>query len=262
MAIPPDPEKLDSVLISTMDITERKEAEQKIAQYAADLRRSNRELQQFAYVVSHDLKAPLRTLKAYLHLLVENCDQHLDERADTYVHHVLESAQRMQDMIGALLNLSRVETQSESFAPTDCNLLVQQVVEDLQSPIEAAGTEVSCDPLPTVLADRAQLARVFHNLVANAIKFHRTDASPHVHISAAREENVWTFAVRDNGIGIDPTQAERIFQIFQRLHTEEEYPGLGIGLALCKRIVERHGGRIWLESEPGAGSTFYFTLPA
>ena len=243
------------------DITKRKEAEQKIEQYDADLRRSNRELQQFAYVVSHDLKAPLRTLKAYLRLLVENCDQHLDERANMYIHHVLESAQRMQDMIDALLNLSRVETQGQSFAPTDCDLLVQQVVEDLQSPIEETGTEISCDPLPTVLADRAQLARVFQNLIANAIKFRRADAPSRVHISAELGPDVWTFAVADTGIGIDPNQIERIFQIFQRLHTEEEYPGLGIGLALCQRIVARHGGRIWVESEPGAGSTFYFTIP-
>jgi light-regulated signal transduction histidine kinase (bacteriophytochrome) len=155
-----------------------------------------------------------------------------------------------------------VETRGAPFAPTDCALLVAHVLEDLRSIIEEADADVRCDPLPTLPADRGQLARVFQNLIANAIKFRREDVTPRVHISAEREGNVWTFAVADNGIGLDPVQAERIFQIFQRLYTDEEYPGLGIGLALCKRIVERHGGRIWMDSEPGAGSTFYFTLPA
>ncbi len=248
--------------VSNRDITERKEAQEQVAQYTIDLQRSNEELQQFAYVVSHDLQAPLRTIKGYLRLLAEDYDQRLDEHADLYIHQVLAGAERMQEMIMALLNLSRVETRGAPFAPTDCALLVEQVLEDLRSIIQEADADVRCNPLPTLPADRAQLARVFQNLIANAIKFRREDVTPRIHISAEREGEAWTFAVADNGIGLDPAHAERIFQIFQRLHTDEEYPGLGIGLALCKRIVERHDGRIWVESEPGAGSTFYFTLPA
>jgi light-regulated signal transduction histidine kinase (bacteriophytochrome) len=167
----------------------------------------------------------------------------------------------MQDMIGALLDLSRVGTRGQEPAPTDAEAVLERVLKSLGLTIEQTEAQVTHDPLPTVLADQAQLAQVFQNLVANGIKFRRADVPPQVHVSAEQADDAWVFTVEDNGIGIDPEQSGRIFLIFQRLHTEEEYPGTGIGLALCKRIVERHGGRIWVESEPGAGARFRFTLP-
>jgi light-regulated signal transduction histidine kinase (bacteriophytochrome) len=168
----------------------------------------------------------------------------------------------MQEMINALLELSRVGTRGEAPAPTDVEAVIERTLKVLKRAIEETEAEVTHDPLPTVMADEAQLAQVFQNLIANAIKFRREGVPPRVHISAEQRGDEWMFSVADNGIGIDPDQAERIFQIFQRLHTREEYEGTGIGLALCKRIVERHGGRIWVASEVGHGSTFTFTLPA
>lgn len=244
------------------DITERKQAEEKIKHYAAELERSNRDLEHFAYVVSHDLQEPARMVKSYLDLLEQSYHGELDEEARELIAYAMDGAERMQAMIRALLDLSRVETRGVDFAPVDCNLLVKNALDDLALTIEENNAQVTHDPLPTVMADQAQLTQVFQNLVANAIKFRREDETPRVHISAQQEDDRWIFSVEDNGIGVDPNQKERIFQIFQRLHTQEEYPGVGIGLALCRRIVERHGGRIWVESEPGQGSTFYFTLPA
>jgi light-regulated signal transduction histidine kinase (bacteriophytochrome) len=165
-------------------------------------------------------------------------------------------------MIRALLNLSRVETQGKDLTPTDVDLVLERTLKALRRAIEEADAEVTHDRLPPVQADAAQLGQVFQNLIANAIKFRREDVPPRIHISAERQGDEWLFSVTDNGIGIDAEHADRIFQVFQRLHTEEEYPGLGVGLALCKRIVERHGGRIWAEPGPGVGTTFYFTLPA
>jgi light-regulated signal transduction histidine kinase (bacteriophytochrome) len=165
-------------------------------------------------------------------------------------------------MIHALLDLSRVETRGQAFAPTDVEEVLEQTMNALGQTIQENDTVVTHDPLPPVMADKAQLGQVFQNLITNAIKFRKEDEAPRIHISAEQEDDERLFCIRDNGIGIDPEQKERIFQVFQRLHTEEEYPGLGIGLALCKRIVERHGGRIWVESEVGEGSRFYFTLPA
>ena len=252
------------------DITVRKRAEEKLELYAAELERSNRDLEQFGYVVSHDLQAPLRAVKSYLQLLADRYEGQLDARADKYIGSAVDGAEHMQEMIRALLDLSRVGTRGEEFSPTDCESVLGHVLDGLSLNIEGSEADVTHDPLPTVMVDEAQLAQVFQNLIANAIKFRREDEPPRVHISASlslqggegRDEAEWLFSVADNGIGIDPEQAERIFQVFQRLHTEEEYPGLGIGLALCKRIVERHGGRIWVESKPEEGSAFYFTLLA
>ncbi len=249
------------MMSSFVDISERKQVEESLARYATDLKHSNEELEQFGYVISHDLRAPLRVVRSYLQLLKEGYDAQLDARAKEYIAGAVDGAERMQKMIRALLNLSRVDTRGRTFAPTDCEQLLQGVLANLSLTIAEQEVQMTHDPLPTVSADQAQLAEVFQNLIANAIKFRREDVTPHVHISAEQTDARWTFSVADNGIGIEAGQREEIFQIFQRLHTETEYPGLGIGLALCKRIVVRHSGQIWLESELGKGSTFYFTIP-
>jgi len=250
-----------AILSIVRDISERKEAEEQIARYAADLERSNQELEQFASIVSHDLREPARMVKSYMELLERRYRDELDEKANMFIDYAVDGAKRMQEMISALLDLSRVETRGGDFAPVEVDAVVERTLRALGSVIQESGAEVTYDRLPTVMADQAQLAQVFQNLIANGIKFRRDDEPPRVHISAEQGGEEWKFSVMDNGIGIDEEQAERIFKIFQRLHTEDEYPGLGIGLALCKRIVERHGGRIWAESEPGKGSTFNFTIP-
>jgi len=239
----------------------RMRSEEKLKQYAADLKRSNEDLQQFAYVISHDLQEPARMVKGYMDLLAQRCGDQLDAKAGEYVAYAVDGAERMQEMIRALLRLSRVKTRGEAFAPTDVEAVLARTLNTLRRSIKDAGAEVTHDPLPTLMADGAQLTQVLQNLITNGIKFCREDEPPRVHVSAQREGDEWVFSVADNGIGIDPEQADRLFQIFQRLHTRREYPGTGIGLALCRRIVERHGGRIWVESEPGQGATFYFTLP-
>jgi light-regulated signal transduction histidine kinase (bacteriophytochrome) len=249
-----------AILSTARDITERQETAQRIEQYADDLARSNKELEQFAYVVSHDLQEPARMVSSYLDLIARRYRGEIDEKADGYIHYAVDGAERMQEMIRALLNLSRVETRGKAFAPTDVETIVERTLTILDRAIEESSAKITYTDLPTVQADRTQLAQVFQNLIANAIKFRREDVAPHVHISARREDGAWRFAIADNGIGINPGQADRIFQIFQRLHTREEYPGTGIGLALARKIVERHGGRLWMESVPGEGSTFYFTV--
>ncbi len=265
-----DHPSIKGIVINARDVTEQRLAEEKVERYAADLERSNRELEQFGYVISHDLREPLRMVSSFLRLLDNRYSDQLDAKGKEFIDYAVDGAERMQEMIRALLNLSRVETRGEPLAPVDCEVVLKRTVNALQRTIEENDVEITHDPLPTVIADRGQLGQVFQNLIANAIKFRREGVTPRVHVSASpspqpsprQGEGEWLFAVADNGIGIDPEQAERVFQVFQRLHTEEEYPGLGIGLALCKRIVERHGGRIWVESEPGEGSTFKFTIPA
>jgi signal transduction histidine kinase len=248
------------------EIAERERAQADAARYAADLERSNRELEQFGYVISHDLRAPLRTVRGYLRLLSQRCADQLDPKAESYIDYAMNDAARMQEMIQALLDLSRVETQGRKPTPTDVEAVLERTLRALGPTIDETGAVVTHDPLPMVLADEAQLAQVFQNLIANALKFRREGVPPRVHVTAREGERggegEWVFSVADNGIGIDLDQADRIFQIFQRLHTEDEYEGLGIGLALCTRIIDRHGGRLWVESEPGQGSTFAFTLPA
>jgi PAS domain S-box-containing protein len=244
------------------DITERRRAEEKLERYTTELKRSNAELEQFAYVISHDLQEPSRMVKSYLELLENHCQNRLDEKAELFIDYAADGATRMHEMVGALLDLSRVERYGQALSPTDTEAVLTRTLTSLNLVIEEVAAEVTHDPLPPVMADPAQLAQVFQNLIANALKFRREDVPPHIHVSATREDGMWRFAVADNGIGFDSKHGERVFQIFQRLHTRDEYPGTGIGLALCKRILERHGGRIWVESAPGEGSTFFFTLQA
>ncbi len=227
--------------------------------YSQDLARSNAELEQFAYVASHDLQEPLRTLASYAKLLSRRYSGQLDDRADRFIQYIVEEALRMQALINDLLKYSRVGRQAQNFAPCDTRAVFGIVVSRLQDAIATSGATVTCGELPTVMADERQLVQLFQNLIGNALKY-RSQEPPVVQVAAVRHEGQWLFWVRDNGIGIDPKYAERIFVIFQRLHTQEEYSGTGIGLAIAAKIVERHGGRIWVESEPGQGATFYFTL--
>jgi PAS domain S-box-containing protein len=242
------------------DITPRVLAEERLKQTLEELARSNEELQQFAYVASHDLQEPLRMVASYTQLLSRRYKDRLDDDANDFIAYAVDGATRMQGLIHDLLAYSRVGTQARPLEPAPLDDLFRRAVSNLQMAIEEAGAQVTCDPLPMLTVDASQLVQLFQNLAGNAIKF-RGDAPPAVHVSAVKKGHDWTFRVRDNGIGIEPEYAERIFVIFQRLHGKTEYPGSGIGLAICKKIVTRHGGRLWVEGEPGKGSTFCFTLP-
>jgi PAS domain S-box-containing protein len=242
------------------DITERKLMEEKLRESLADLERSNKELEQFAYVASHDLQEPLRMVSSYTQLLERRCKDKLDADAKEFIAYAVDGANCMQRLIQDLLAYSRVSSMGRPLNPTDCNGVLGRVRSNLSVAIEENNAIVTHDELPIVMADETQLVQVLQNLIGNAIKF-RGEEPLHIHVSAEKNKNEWIFSVGDNGEGIDPQYHDRIFVIFQRLHTKEEYPGTGIGLAICKRIVERHGGRIWVESKLGKGSTFYFTIP-
>ncbi|HHT9134099.1 MAG TPA: sensor histidine kinase [Candidatus Avalokitesvara rifleensis] len=243
-----------------VEITEHKLAEGKLSRTVTDLERSNAELQQFAYVASHDLQEPLRMVASYTQLLARRYKGNLDADADEFIAFAVDGANRMQTLINDLLQYSRVGTRGKPFELTNTKTVLDQTVSNLDVAIKESGAVITHDTLPTVMADATQLTQVFQNLISNAIKF-RSKETPRVHVSAKEKENEWVFSVRDNGIGIDPQYFDRIFVIFQRLHGKTEYPGTGIGLAVSKRIVERHEGRIWVESKEGKGSTFYFTIP-
>ena len=235
------------------------ELEERVKQRTEELMRSNKELEQFAYVTSHDLQEPLRIIAGYTQLLKRRYKGKIDEDADQFISFTVDSVVRMQNLINDLLSYSRIETRGGVFEPADCQAILNDVLHTLQIVIEENDAAITHGPLPTVQADRAQLFQLFQNLISNAIKF-RSDKPPQIHITAEPQNERWLFSVKDNGIGLDPKYSERIFVIFQRLHSQDKYPGTGIGLAICKKIVERHGGRIWMESQPGKGATFYFIL--
>jgi PAS domain S-box-containing protein len=224
------------------------------------LERSNIELQQFAYIASHDLQSPLRSISGFVQLLKSEYDGKLDKQADDWIRRTVQAIGQMQTMIRDVLAYSRVDSRSRPFAPTAFLDVFNDAVALLESSIHDGGGEVACGDLPVVMGDRSQLVQLMQNLIGNGLKYHG-DKAPNVHVSAKGDGNEWTFSVRDNGIGIDPKYYDRIFEIFKRLHDQTEYPGTGIGLAVCRRVVTRHGGRIWLESEAGHGSTFHFTIP-
>ena len=242
------------------DITDRKNAEEELQQAAAGLKRSNEALAQFAYVASHDLHEPLRMVASFVQLIEQRYKGKLDAQGDQFIAFASDGAKRMQALINDLLALSRLQTRANPLVPTDCAGVLRNVQADLLLAITEAKAVITHDPMPTVMADSSQLAQLFQNLIANALKF-RSATPVRIHIGVKHETGNWVFSVRDNGIGIDPKFSERIFGIFQRLHARDEFQGTGIGLAVCKQIAERHGGRIWVESQPGQGSTFFFTIP-
>ncbi|MEQ8382723.1 MAG: PAS domain S-box protein [Coleofasciculus sp. A1-SPW-01] len=249
-----------SILSLVQDQTERKHDEEQLQQLNQQLQRSNQELEQFAYVASHDLREPLRKIRSYSDLLVKRYQGQLDERADKYIGYITDSVIRMQALITDLLTYSRVSRNELVLEPTDLGEILQQTLTDLSPAIEENQAIINTTHLPIVQANSLQIRQVLQNLIANAIKFSR-EQPPQIDIKADCQDNFWQISIQDNGIGIDPSYSDRIFAIFQRLHYREEYPGTGIGLAICQKIVERHGGKIWVESELGQGSTFYFTLP-
>jgi PAS domain S-box-containing protein len=224
------------------------------------LERSNIELQQFAYVASHDLQSPLRSISGFVQLLKMEYEDKLDEQAADWIRRTIQATEQMQDLIRGVLAYSQVDSRSRPFLPTPFRDVFADAVALLEPSIHDAGGQVSCGELPVVMGDRSQFVQLMQNLIGNGLKYHG-DKSPHVHVSAERNGDEWTFSVRDNGIGIEPRYQERVFEIFKRLHDQKEYPGTGIGLAVCRRVVHRHGGKIWVESEAGHGSAFHFTLP-
>ena len=241
------------------EITERKQAEENLGHTLNALRRSNKELKQIAYVSSHDLQQPLRMVISFTQLLSKRYKDKLDDDANEFIQFAVEGARRMNELISDLLTYSSIGTQGKNFELTDCEEVMEVVILNLQSSIQERGAKITHEKLPTVNADISEIIQLLQNLIGNAIKFH-SEKPPRIHISTKQEDNKWVFSVKDNGIGIDPKYFNQIFKIFKRLHTREEYSGSGIGLAICKKIVERHGGNIWVESEVGKGSIFYFSI--
>lgn len=263
-------EKKEVNLNLEIEIKERKQAEEalqkahdeldiKVKERTVELEQSNIELQRFAYVASHDLQEPLRKIRNYTELLEKRYKDRIDDKADKFINYIVDGATRMQGLISDLLSYSRVDSQGREMGPINSTQILEQVMNSMQVTIDKNGAEITHGPLPLVMADEVQLGQLFQNLIGNSIKFKNSDPVQ-IHIAAEKKNDEWIFSVRDNGIGIEPEYAERIFEIFQRLHSQADYPGTGIGLAICKKIVERHGGRIWMRSELDKGATFYFTL--
>jgi len=252
--------KIEAFVSVQSDITELKRAREELVWRAEELARSNAELEQFAYIASHDLQEPLRMVSSYCQLLQRRYHDKLDNDANDFIGFAVDGAMRMQKLIDDLLTYCRVGTKGTPFQVTDCSRVVDNVLENLKVSIEDCDAKIKKEKLPITMADETQLAQVFQNLIANAVKF-RKDDGPEISIGSRRRNGEWVISVKDNGIGIETDYEKRIFVIFQRLHSKETYPGTGIGLAVCKKIVERHGGRIWVKSKPGKGSTFNFTLP-
>lgn len=246
------------------DITARKEAEQALARHLANLERSNADLEAFAYVASHDLQQPLRTVTSYAQLLADRYRGQWDERADRWIGFIVGGVERMQRLVNDLLALARVSTDAAAFAATDTGEVVERAWRGLRDSHFPDGAHLTLGALPVISADAVQLHQLFQNLFDNAWKYRRPTVGLEVTVLARRHEGdglLWEFAVRDNGIGLDMAHADHIFEVFRRLHREQEHDGTGIGLAICRRIVERHGGHIWVKSRPGHGATFSFTLP-
>jgi signal transduction histidine kinase len=245
------------------DLSGRKMAEEALKRTAEELDRSNKELEQFAYIASHDLQEPLRTIMGFLQLLSERYKGRLDEKADRYISYAVEGADRMSTLIRDLLSYSRVNTRGERFQQTQAGESLEFALKNLSSAVQQSGCRIMQDQLPTVYADKIQLAQLFQNLIGNAIKYRMPGRNPEIRISVRQdiEEGCFVFNIEDNGIGFEQQYEEKIFRIFQRLHSRNKYTGTGIGLAICKRIVERHGGRIWAVGKPNEGSVFSFTIP-
>jgi light-regulated signal transduction histidine kinase (bacteriophytochrome) len=254
-------ESFQVLRIYSMDITQRQRAEEKLQRTLADLERSNQELEQFAYISSHDLQEPLRKIANFSDMLVHQYQDRLDDQARRYFGYITEGAKRMQSLINDLLSYSRVGRAEMPLFPASLEDILKGTLGDLQTLVQESGAEISHDPLPVLPVNPHQMGRLLQNLIANGIKF-RGNHPPRIHLAARAAGREWLISIRDNGIGFDGRYADGIFKVFKRLHTKEEYPGTGIGLAICQKIVERHGGRIWAESEPGRGATFYFTIPA
>ena len=255
-----DGKTLIATIAQGQDITDRKEAETRLKEYSERLARSNMELQRFAYVASHDLREPLRTISGFLQIISMDYGDKLDDVAKDYIARAVGASERLHKMIDDLLSFSRLETKKKEFARVDLTDVMTTVKNDLEKSIAEHRATITVEPLPEVLADNQQMTILFRNLVDNGVKFHGKDP-PVVRITTQRKEDEWVFSVQDNGIGIEPTNYSKIFGMFTRLHPWKEYPGNGIGLSMCKKIVERHGGRIWVESVMGEGTSFFFTLP-
>lgn len=250
--------KTKKLIGTVIDITERKKLEEKLQKYVEEVERSNKELEQFAYVASHDLQEPLRMVSSYTQLISDRYKDKLDKDANDFINYAVDGARRMQQLINDLLSFSRINNKGNPFKSVNMQNVLGQLINYMKATIQEKNALITNDDLPDIIGDESQILQLLQNLVVNALKF--SVNNPRIHISAENMKDEWKFGVKDNGIGIEPQYRDKIFLIFQRLHTKTEYSGTGIGLAICKRIVERHSGKIWVESEIGNGSTFYFTI--